>query len=144
MNSILIIDDNTQVLESLAMLVGLQIGAGSVLTAKNGAEGIAIIDSLPVALILTDLDMPIMDGFGVISHRNRYCPHVPLFVMSGVLTMDVRERLGTLSVSGWIEKPFHFEQIREIIAYMPHAGTGDDGRKAPPLSLPAGDAMMRV
>jgi CheY-like chemotaxis protein len=71
---------------------------------------------MPVALILTDLEMPVMDGYGVISHRNKSCPQVPLFVMSGRLFPEVREKLGELGVSECIEKPFYFEQIRDKIA----------------------------
>jgi CheY-like chemotaxis protein len=116
MNNILLIDDNSLLLETLAAALSTQLKDCHILTAKDGAEGIALIDSMPVALILTDLEMPVMDGYGVINHRNKSCPQVPLFVMSGSLSPEVIEKLGELSVSACIEKPFYFEKLRDEIA----------------------------
>src|SRR3990172_2918139 len=96
MNNILIIDDNSDLLEALATVIGTQLKDCRILTARNGKEGIATIDSMPIALILTDLEMPVMDGYEVVKHRNKSCPQVPLFVMSGSLSPEVREKLGEL------------------------------------------------
>lgn len=125
MNNILIIDDNIGLLEPLATVVGTHLKDCHVLTAHNGEEGIATINSLPLTLILTDLNMPVVDGYGVIAHRNKSCPQIPLFVMSGDLYPEVRERLCELRVSGCIAKPFSFEQIMEIIEYELNVGSID-------------------
>jgi two-component system KDP operon response regulator KdpE len=127
MDNILIIDDNVHLLESLAAVIGMQSQDYTILTAKNGLEGITAIDSRHVAFILTDLDMPIMDGYAVINHRNRSCPQVPLFVMSGSLSPEVMEKLGELCVSGCIEKPFSFRQIRDTIALAMNVESIDTG-----------------
>ncbi len=116
MYNILLIDDNIQLLEVLAASIETPLHDCNILTARNGAEGIALIDSMPVALILTDLDMPVMDGYGVIEHRNKRCPRVPLFVMSGSLSPEIREKLGEMRVSGCIEKPFSLKQINDVMA----------------------------
>jgi len=115
MDTILIIDDNISLLESLAAVVGTQVKNGTILTATNGREGIETINSVPVSLILTDLDMPVMDGYEVIKHRNKSCPQVPLFVISGSLFPEVRAKLSELRVSGCLEKPFSFEEVMELI-----------------------------
>jgi two-component system, chemotaxis family, chemotaxis protein CheY len=144
MNTILIIDDNIDLLEMLAAVIGTQLKGCNILTARNGLEAIASIDSMPVSLILTDLDMPVMDGYGVVKHRNKVCPHVPVFVMSGSLTPEIRERLGELRVSGCVEKPFYFEQIRGIIAYMLNVETIDDIKKQSPSVATSGRHYVRV
>jgi CheY-like chemotaxis protein len=142
MNNILIIDDNIGVLESLATVVGTQLKNCHILTAHNGEEGIATINSLPLTLILTDLNMPVVDGYGVIAHRNKSCPQVPLFVMSGDLYPEVRERLCELSVSGCIEKPFSFEQIMEIIEYELNVGSIDTVKNKHPRMQPAAHSLV--
>jgi two-component system chemotaxis response regulator CheY len=145
MNNILIIDDNINLLGSLAAVVGVvgtQLKDCNILTAHDGKEGIAMIDSLPLALILTDLNMPVVDGYGVIAHRNQTCPQVPLFVMSGDLDLEVRERLCELRVSGCIEKPFSFEQIKEIIEYVLNAGSTDTVKNKRPRMQPAAHSLM--
>ena len=141
-DNILIIDDNVSLLGSLAAVVGTQLKDCRILTAADGKEGIAMIDSLPIALILTDLNMPVVDGYGVIAHRNTSCPQVPVFVMSGDLVPEVRERLCELRVSGCIEKPFSFEQIMELIQYeLNHVPNNTAGDKRPAL-LPAVNSMV--
>ena len=134
MNNILIIDDNLQLLEARAAVIGTQFQDCSILTARNGVEGIAKIETMPVDLILTDLDMPVMDGYGVISHRNKGYQQVPLFVMSGNCSPEVREKLDGLGVSECIEKPFFFEQIRSKIARALNVVlTSDIKNNRPPL-----------
>jgi CheY-like chemotaxis protein len=142
MDNILIIDDNISLLGSLAAMVGTQLKDCNILTAHDGKEGIAMIDSLPLALILTDLNMPVVDGYGVIAHRNQTCPQVPLFVMSGDLDLEVRERLCELRVSGCIEKPFSFEQIREIIGYVLNARSIDTVKNKRPRMQPAAPRLV--
>ena len=142
MSNILIIDDNVSLLRSLAAVVGTQLQDCHILTAANGKEGIAMIDSHPMALILTDLNMPVVDGYGVIAHRNTSCPQVPLFVMSGDLIPEVRERLCELRVSGCVEKPFSFEQIMELIEYELNGGSINTARDKRPTLLPAVNGMV--
>lgn len=146
MNNILLIDDNIQLLEALAMVIDAQIKDCTILTARNGTEGIAAIDALPISLILTDLDMPVMDGYGVINHRNKSCPQVPLFVMSGRCSSEVMEKLGELGVSECIEKPFYFQQIRDKIALALNVFEPADHVKSnrPLLQPAAADGMMHA
>jgi len=100
---------------------------------------------MPVSFILTDLDMPVMDGYGVINHRNKSCPQVPLFVMSGRCFPKVREKRGGLGVSECIEKPFYFEQIRDKIARALNVEPIDNSKSNRPLLQPAAaDGMMRA
>jgi CheY-like chemotaxis protein len=144
-DNILIIDDNISLVGSLAAIVGTQLKDCHILTAHDGNEGIAMIDSLPVSLILTDLNMPVVDGYGVIAHRNTSCPQVPLFVMSGDLVPEVRERLCEMRVSGCIEKPFSFDQIMELIEYeLKNEVPVDTVRNRPPRLRPAVNSVMHA
>ena len=142
MNNILIIDDNISLLGSLAAVVGTQLKDCHILTARDGKDGIAKIDSLPLALILTDLNMPVVDGYGVIAHRNKSCPQVPLYVMSGDLFPEAREKLCELRVSGCIEKPFSFAQIVEIMEYELNDVSIDTGKSKHPRLQPAAHSMI--
>ncbi len=142
MNTILIIDDNTQLLETLAVLIGMQFKDYTVLTARNGTEGIAMIGSMPPAFILTDLDMPVMDGYGVINHRNKSFPQVPLFVMSGSCSPEVRESLVEMGVSECIDKPFSLEQITSKIAAALDLAPIDAVKKDRILQPAAADGVL--
>jgi len=111
MNNILLIDDNTYILDGLALRIGMSLQDWNILTAKNGYEGTKIMNSLPVSLVLTDIQMPVMDGYGVIEFRNRNYPHVPVIVMTSNLSLEVIEKLRRLHVSEFIEKPFDFDKL---------------------------------
>jgi two-component system chemotaxis response regulator CheY len=140
--NILIIDDNSLVLEALSALIGAQFKDCGILTARNGMEGIAMIDSMPVSFILTDLNMPILDGYGVINHRNKSCPQVPLYAMSGNCSPEVRERLGKLGVSECIDKPFFFEQVKSKIALALNSVPTDVVKENRTLLLAAAGGMI--
>ena len=144
MNNILFIDDDIHFLKALALVVGTQLNDCNILIANNGAQGVATMDSMPISFILTDLNMPVMDGYGVINHRNKSCPQVPLYVMSGCLSPETRGKLDRLCVSGCIEKPFGFEQITDKIARALNVELIDDFKNNRPLLQPAAEGMIFV
>ncbi len=111
MSTILIIEDNFCIAEPLALRIGMRLKDSTILTARNGREGTALMDSRPVDLVITDLQMPVADGYTVIDHRNRRHPHVPLVVMTADGSRQVKERLRTLGVHQYVEKPFDFDTV---------------------------------
>lgn len=115
MKKILIIEDNEPIREALALTLRKHLRNCTVLTACNGEEGVSILNSFPLDLILTDLQMPIKDGYGVIEHRNKHCPHVPLLAMTANYNPEVKARLIALGVTHHLEKPFDFDQMSGTI-----------------------------
>jgi two-component system response regulator FlrC len=115
-HNMLLIDDNTCILETLSLRFRARLQDWNILTAKNGGEGLEIMSSQPVSLVLTDLQMPGIDGYGVIEFRNSNYPLVPLIVMTGNVTPEVMEKLRGLHVAGCVEKPFDFEKLFRRVA----------------------------
>lgn len=117
MKTILIADDNTFILEGLSTTFGILLKDYTILTAENGKQAVKIMESTPVDLILTDLSMPVMDGYGLIEHTKKNYPPIAVFVMTGVYTADVAERLRPLGVSHCVEKPFDYEELAHVILH---------------------------
>jgi len=117
MKTILIVDDNSFILDGLATTFGILLKNCTILTAENGMQAVKIMESVPVDLIVTDLSMPVMDGYGLIEHTKKIYPHIPVFVMTGVYTADVAERLRPLGVSHCTEKPFDYEELAHVISH---------------------------
>lgn len=115
MKTILIVDDNTFILDGLATTFGILLKDYTILTAEDGAQAVKILQSVPVDLILTDLTMPVMDGYRLIEHTKKNCPNIPVLVMTGVYTTDVAKRLSSLGVIRCIEKPFDYEELAYAI-----------------------------
>src|SRR3970282_1235090 len=83
MKTILVLDDNKYILDVLALSLRTFLKDCTVLTASNGASGVALLKARKVDLILTDLDMPIMNGYVFIEHAKEIQPDVPVCVMTG-------------------------------------------------------------
>ncbi len=115
-NNILLIDDNACILETLALRIGLRLQDWKILTAENGIKGIEIMSSVPVSLVLTDIQMPLLDGYGVIDYRNWNYPHIPIIAMTGNATPEVRRKLLALHVYECFEKPFDFDKLFRQVA----------------------------
>ena len=115
MKTILLVDDNNYIIDALALTLTRYTTYVNIMKAQNGREGVDIMNSTPVDLVLTDLDMPVMDGYGLVEHRNRHFPHVPIVVMTGDASPDVLRRLNALGVAECLEKPFDFDVASHLI-----------------------------
>lgn len=138
MKTILLVDDNNYIIEALALTLTRYTTYGNILKAQNGREGVDIMNSTPVDLVLTDLDMPVMDGYGLVEYRNRHFPHVPIVVMTGDASPDVLQRLNALGIAECLEKPFDYDiascLVRKLLA-NPHCNAGPQVEALHPVSV---------
>jgi CheY-like chemotaxis protein len=115
MKTILIIDDEYDHLSSLEMLFSLE--GYSVRTAHDGEEGLEDLKTNPFPdLILVDLMMPVLDGYGFISalRKNPEYDQIPVIIAS-ISYMDPRK----LKVGDWdyfILKPFDLKKLMSLSA----------------------------
>ena len=121
MKTILIIDDNESILNIITEKLkncGEEI---EVKTALNGKLAVEILNTSKVDLVVTDLDMPVMDGFELLSHINRHFNHIPAIVMTGFGSQAYKSRLAQLGVFNYIDKPFSTEVLEEKILGVLHS-----------------------
>lgn len=81
MARILVIDDDTVVRELTAEILGHN--GHTVTQAADGNAGLAAIRSQPPELVITDMEMPGMDGVEMIKILKRELPELPIIAMSG-------------------------------------------------------------
>ncbi len=115
MRNILIVDDEESFL--LSVKDGLKSCTGdlNVLTAGNGREAIHALESAKVDLVVTDLKMPVMDGFELLAHVSREFPMIPVLVMTAYGTPEIDGRLKDAGVHPYLEKPFDLNALAERI-----------------------------
>jgi len=111
---VLIVDDNIIIADTLKLILGACIRDVSFRTAANGKEAVEILQSRPVDLILTDINMPVMDGYQLIEYRNQHHPRVPLVVMTADASQDVVRRLSMLGITDCLEKPLSYETVTRM------------------------------
>lgn len=102
--SVLLVDDQQIFLAALVTQLMDRSNNFSILTAGNGEEALRILESHGVGLVVTDLKMPVMDGFDLISRIKKRYPSLPIIVLSCFLYPELEPRLTAMGVSQWIEK----------------------------------------
>ena len=91
--TILIVDDEVDILESLKQLFEVSLKDVNVATAEGGAAALAIIKSQIVDLIVTDYKMPGMNGCDLIDEARRLNPRVHGVLMTGFAVLAARDGL---------------------------------------------------
>lgn len=115
MKSILIIDDDEFILLGLSKAIAMNSKDSEILTAHHGKQALEILKSHPVDLIVTDLKMPVMNGYQVVDHVNKFFPGLPVYVMTGDYLPDVMPKLRSAAVFRFVSKPFSFRQVASDI-----------------------------
>jgi len=116
MSRVLIVDDE----ESMRLLVARAIAMDGhdIITATDGAEALEILGGTDGAfdLMLTDIQMPIMDGIALALTAARDFPQLTILLMTGFA--DQRERASGLNAIAHdvISKPFSVADIRTAVA----------------------------
>ncbi|MFO0687035.1 MAG: response regulator [Sandaracinus sp.] len=133
MTRLLIVDDDHNQLRLLARVISMRRRDLTVLTASHGLEAIEVLGSGPVDLVLTDLQMPEMNGFELLAWVLRHQPHVPVYLM----TAFPAEAGGRLSELGSIEcftKPLDVQALLERVSRVLAEGARGHVRN---ISLPS-------
>ncbi|HWR72257.1 MAG TPA: response regulator [Nitrospirota bacterium] len=123
MKNILVVDDNALIKEVLVQWIRSTVQDARILTAGNGKEALEILKNTPVSLVMTDLQMPVMNGYELIEYCKENRPEIKVYAMTGERTPEVARRLGLMGVPMTIEKPFDFGEvagrIRDALADKP-------------------------
>jgi len=83
---ILVVDDYKPLAESIGLI--LRSGGHAVCVAEGGCEALQRLKDTPLKLVISDLNMPKMSGFELISAIRWRFPHMPIIAMSGTYTAD--------------------------------------------------------
>jgi len=112
---ILIVDDSETVRQVLQLALG---NAGyQVVEAEDGFDALAKLSGAQIDMLITDLNMPNMDGLELIKKvreegKHRFTPIVMLTTESSEEKKKAGREAGA---SGWIVKPFKPEQLLKVV-----------------------------
>lgn len=112
---ILTVDDSA----SMRMLLKATLTAQGfrIETANDGNHGLERMLEVQPDLLITDINMPGMDGFGLIE-AVRQLPQfrgTPILVLSTEFADEKKSRARTSGATGWITKPFDSERLASAI-----------------------------
>jgi len=119
---ILVVDDDPEIREAISLI--LEANGYTLVTAQDGAEGLSKLKEEKPDLMILDLLMPKLDGFGVCKELkdprwSKYA-HIPIIILSSVREDASRRRyeLETgvqLDVDDYVEKPIEHTVLLERI-----------------------------
>jgi CheY-like chemotaxis protein len=112
--SVLLVDDERDFLTPLADYLGSR-GDLRVLTADNGRKALEIMESARVDLVVTDINMPVMDGLELLSRMKETRPDMPVIVMSASADPGTKRRLASMGISQYVKKPLGVRALEDRI-----------------------------
>lgn len=113
---ILVVDDEKNILDILSGI--LSIIGYEVVSAGSGHEGLNLFLKNSIELVLTDLNMPGMDGWTLAFHIKKKSPNTPVVLITGSEKGAVDEKLKRSCVDSVIFKPFILEDFRKTVQGM--------------------------
>lgn len=118
---ILAIDDSRTIREMLRMC--LARAGFDVHTAEDGIAGLDCLPKIEPDVVITDINMPRLDGFGVISaiRADAARTALPILVLTTESAQDLKQRARESGATGWIVKPF--DDVKLIAAIRRIAAT---------------------
>jgi CheY-like chemotaxis protein len=107
MKTILVIEDNEQNLYLVTFI--LEKNGYQVIQARDGREGIEMATQAMPALILLDIQLPVMDGYAVVQElrKNPVLVDIPIVAVTSFAMTGDRERALAAGCTGYIEKPIN-------------------------------------
>ncbi|HSB10745.1 MAG TPA: sigma-54 dependent transcriptional regulator [Blastocatellia bacterium] len=112
-HSILVIDDEEQMLDSLRL--NLQQAGYSVSTAKRGDEALALFDSGNFDLVLCDLQLPEMHGMDVLKSLKERDASTEVIIISAYGSIENAVEATKAGAFHFVEKPFEFDELQLLI-----------------------------
>lgn len=118
--TILAIDDSRTMrglLDQALSLAGFKVAL-----AEDGEDGLEKLEQVAPDLVITDINMPRLDGFGVIERIRAGGPYgsIPILVLTTESGAELKSRARAAGATGWIVKPFDetklISAIQRIVA----------------------------
>jgi two-component system, NtrC family, response regulator AtoC len=114
----LLVVDDEQSIRKLCMTVGEGLGYAC-MEANSGETALALLETLPVHMVLTDLVMPNMTGLEFLERVKKQFPHTEVAVMTGHGSIETAVQAMKLGAYDYISKPFSpLEELRLFLRRM--------------------------
>ncbi len=118
MANVLTVDDSASICQMVKLT--LSPAGHNVVAASDGAAGLAKAKAQPFDLVITDLNMPVMNGMQMIRSL-RALPAfagVPIIFLTTESDDSLKSEAKAAGATGWLTKPFKPEQLLSVVAKL--------------------------
>ncbi len=129
MDKVLVAEDDRIHLMRIVNALGKYSDTFEVVPAKDGQEAIDILQEQPVDVLVTDIQMPRVDGLVLLAHVSEHHPHIPCFVMSAYGTSRMKAKLPE-DLLQFFQKPFEIDDLAQAILAVLKRDKALDGVQA--------------
>ncbi|HVK49568.1 MAG TPA: response regulator [Pseudobacter sp.] len=114
---ILLVDDEDEILDFLERILAIKY---TILKAADGHAALRVLEAEPVHLVISDVMMPVMDGFELCKQikSNFEYSHIPVMLLTAKNTIQSKVEGLELGADAYIEKPFSKEHLMAQIASL--------------------------
>jgi CheY-like chemotaxis protein len=102
---VLVVDDEPAVRWLLQQGLPPHLPEFAIATASNGQEAIDYLSSKPVEVVVTDITMPVKDGFELLAYVRNHHPNLPVVVLASAAPESIVERAPRLGAMRVLKKP---------------------------------------
>ncbi len=113
---ILVVDDEENTRMALTRLLSRE--GYDVKTASNGSEALSQIRSQPVELIITDLNMPVMNGLSFLRELNREYPSSNVIMITAYGEVESYLEALNLGAFEYLNKPVKLDELKKVMSKM--------------------------
>ena len=113
---VLTVDDSKTMLQMLQF--ALKQGGYEVIQGENGQEGLDLLDVNDVDVIITDINMPVMDGITFIKELRKKPKNkaTPVLILTTESSQAKKQEGRAAGATGWIVKPFNPDQLLKTVS----------------------------
>lgn len=104
---VLIVDDEPAIRETVSAM--LEVEGYLVAQAANGADALAVLEAVPPDVILLDMRMPVLDGWGFAAEMRRRGHEIPIVVMTAA--RDAARWAAEIAAPAFVAKPFAYDDL---------------------------------
>ena len=114
-HTVLIVDDFKNTRFVIKLTIGM-LGC-NILEAENGKEALKFFDGRHIDLVITDLNMPVMDGLELTREIRKMLQYskVPILMLTTETSKDKKIKAQEDGITGWILKPYNNDTLIKIV-----------------------------
>jgi two-component system chemotaxis response regulator CheY len=116
----LVVDDSTSMRQMVAFT--LQQAGFQVIEGSDGQDALGKVSGKSVNLVVTDLNMPVMDGITLIKELRKTAnfKFTPILMLTTESQDSKKQEGKSAGATGWLVKPFNPDQLLQVVAKVVH------------------------
>lgn len=144
MQQILIVEDDADLREALEDTLALE--GWSYVSAENGQEALLKMKKHPISLVVSDVNMPVMDGHQLLTAVQKNWPGVPVVLMTAYGSIDQAVNAMRNGVADYLVKPFEPEVLVKVLKplLLAQVGSQQAAKDQPVVSDPISRELLQL